>query len=75
MTNAYIESRLAQTPANASVVGYIKRPDGRILTSAMLGAMEATPKAYCTLSSFLDVALATLSIDSTVTISFPEVPR
>lgn len=65
----YIESFINRNPLHSPTIAAIKRPDGRVLTSTMLG--ELNGKSIATLNQVFDVALATLAADGSVRIAFP----
>lgn len=75
MTAQYIESWIDRSPKESPVVAAIKRPDGRVMTSAMLGAISSPSRPLATLANVYDVALAALFKDGAVTISFPNNPK
>lgn len=75
MTAQYIESWIDRSPKESPVVAAIKRLDGRVMTSAMLGSISSPTRPLATLANVYDVALAALFKDGTVTITFPTTPK
>lgn len=67
----YVNTWINEETVSKPCVALIRRPDGRTLTSAMLG--ELNGKMLASLGEVLDVALATLQGDGSVSIKFPTV--
>lgn len=67
-SGAYMEAFNEESMLAKSCVAIVKRPDGRCLTSAMLGVVNNRP--FATLGQTFDLALATLELDGEVAIKF-----
>ena len=71
----YHVSFIGEALTEKSIIGAIKRPDGRIMTSAMLGSLSSPERPLAKLGDFLDIAMATLASDGEVTLSFPDIVK
>jgi len=69
--NGYMTTWIDMPMSDKPTVALITRPDGRQMTSAMLGEMNGVMLA--TLGQVFDLAWAMLQNDGTVSVKFPSV--